>query len=45
MHCKNKIVKLTHSGINTVVKNDVDLNFPDAYCDNVHVITTTSYLL
>ena len=45
MHCKNKIVKITHSGINTVVKKYVDLNFHDAYCDKVHVITTTSYLL
>ena len=45
MHCKNKIVKITHSKVNTVVKNSVDLNCHDAHCGYVHVITNTSYLL
>ena len=45
MHCENKIIKITHSKIKTVVKSNVDLNSQDAYCGYMHVITNTSYLL
>ena len=43
MHCKNKFVQITHSKINTVVKNGVDLNSHDAHCGYVHEITVKDW--
>ena len=46
VHCKNKIVKITHSMVSTVAKNSVNLSSHEA-CGYMHAdsITKPLYLL